>query len=123
MSVRKPEQWPSQFEEKMNAGDLDGVIALYEPVAAFVRESKEVIVGHPGMRAVLADLIAKKPRFANQVERFIVVDDIAMLYTNFTMTTGPVGNGQEVKSRAIEVLRRQPDGLWRLLIGDPNGRK
>jgi ketosteroid isomerase-like protein len=82
-----------------------------------------VIVGHPGMRAVLADLIAKKPRFANQVERFIVVDDIAMLYTNFTMTTGPVGNGQEVKSRAIEVLRRQPDGLWRLLIGDPNGRK
>jgi ketosteroid isomerase-like protein len=75
------------------------------------------------MRAVLANLIAKKPRFASQVERFVVVDDIAMLYTNFTMTTGPVGNGQEVKSRAIEVLRRQPDGLWRLLIGDPNGRK
>jgi hypothetical protein len=48
MSVRKPEQWPSQFEEKMNAGDLDGVIARYEPVAAFVRDSKEVRVGTLG---------------------------------------------------------------------------
>jgi hypothetical protein len=34
MSVRKPEQWPGQFEEKVNAGGRNGAIALYEPVAA-----------------------------------------------------------------------------------------
>jgi ketosteroid isomerase-like protein len=123
MSVRNPEQWPSQFEEKMNAGGRDGVIALCEPVAAFVRDSKEVRVGHSDIRAVLADLIAKKPRFASQVERLVVVDDIAMLYTNFTMAMGPAGNGQEVKSRAIEIFRRQRDGSWKLMVGDPNARK
>jgi uncharacterized protein (TIGR02246 family) len=123
MPVRKPEEWPSQFEEKMNAGDLDRVIRLYEPVAAFIRESKEVIVGHEGIRAVLADLIANKPRFASQVERFVVVDDIAMLYTNFTVMMGPAAKAQEAKSRAIEILRRQHDGSWKLIVGDPNGRK
>jgi ketosteroid isomerase-like protein len=123
MSVRKPEEWPGQFEEKVNAGDLEGALALYEPVAAFVRDSEEVVVGQSGMRAVLADLIAKKPRCASRVERFVVADDIAMLYTDFTMTMGPAENAREVKSRAIEVLRRQPDGSWKLRIGDPNGRK
>jgi hypothetical protein len=31
----------------------------------------------------------------------------------------PAGAGH---SRAIEVLRRQPDGTWLLLVGDPDGR-
>jgi hypothetical protein len=80
----------------VNAGDLNRAIALYGPVAAFVRYSNEVIVGHAGMRAVLRDLIAKKPRFASQVERFVVVDDIAMLYTNFTVMMGPAQRAKEV---------------------------
>lgn len=123
MSVRKPEEWPSQFEEKVHAGDLEGVMILYEPVAAFVRDSKEVIVRHEGVRAVLAGLIAKKPRFKSQVQQFVVVDDIAVLYTNFTVTMGPAEKAQVVKSRAIEILRRQHDSSWKLIVGDPDGRK
>jgi hypothetical protein len=29
----------------------------------------------------------------------------------------------EICHWAIEVLRRQPDGTWKLIVGDPNGRK
>jgi len=48
---------------------------------------------------------------------------LALLYTDFDGTTVD-GSGKtiELRSRAIEVLRRQTDGTWKLIIGDPNAR-
>jgi ketosteroid isomerase-like protein len=33
------------------------------------------------------------------------------------------GKTVAVHHKAIEVLRRQPDGAWKLIVGDPNGRE
>ena len=33
------------------------------------------------------------------------------------------GKTLPVQSRAVEVLRRQLDGSWKLIMGDPNGRE
>lgn len=121
MAARKPEEWPSVFDQKMNAGDLEGMIALYEPGAAFVRDSSELIVGRDNIRNVLADLVRRRPKFESKVERSVIVDDIAVLYTNFTVTSGE--SAEAVKFRAIEVLKRQKDGSWKLIVGDPNGRR
>jgi hypothetical protein len=33
------------------------------------------------------------------------------------------GKTVEARFKAIEVLRRQPDGAWTLIVGDPNGRE
>src|SRR5262245_38994830 len=124
MSVDKPEQWPSVFDQKLNAGDLEGMVALYEPEAAFVRDTSDLVVGRENIRNVLAQLVSKKPKFESKVERCVIVDDIALLYTNFTATMQHGGEVPgELKFRAIEVLRRQKDGSWRLIVGDPNGRK
>ena len=32
------------------------------------------------------------------------------------------GKRADIHHRAIEVLRRQPDGRWKLIVGDPNAR-
>jgi ketosteroid isomerase-like protein len=48
----------------------------------------------------------------------------ALLYTDFQGTAAdPSGKTIEVRYKAIEVLRRQPDGGWKLIVGDPNGRE
>jgi hypothetical protein len=60
MLPHKPEQWPSLFEECLNAGDLDAAVALCEPGASFVPKSGEPIIGHDGIRLMLSDLIARK---------------------------------------------------------------
>jgi len=123
MSVQQAEEWPSVFSQNVNAGNLEGALALYEPGAAFVRDSGEVIFGHEQFRPILAALISKQPRFESKVERSVVVGDTAILYTNFKVTIGDTaGKPTEMKSRAIEVLRRQADGTWKLIVGDPNGR-
>jgi uncharacterized protein (TIGR02246 family) len=123
MSPHKPEDWPRVFEQHLNTGDLDAVMALYEPEARFVAQSGETIVGRDRIREVLAGLIQSKTQLQSRVMRAVTVDDVAQLYTDFHgTTTDASGKTIEMRTKAIEVLRRQPDGTWKLIVGDPNGR-
>jgi hypothetical protein len=48
---------------------------------------------------------------------------VALLYTDWVVrAVDPSGKADEALHRAIEVLRRQPDRTWKLIVGDPNGR-
>jgi uncharacterized protein (TIGR02246 family) len=122
--VLKPEDWSAAFAERLNAGDLDGVAALYDPDARFVPPTGgETLVGRDRIRPVLAGLIAAKTHLRSRVVQTVVVDDVAILYSDFEGTTVEAsGKTVEIKSKAIEVLRRHPDAGWRLIVGDPNGR-
>jgi uncharacterized protein (TIGR02246 family) len=124
MPSSKPEDWPSQFSQHLDAGDLEAILALYEPEARFVPRSGETIVGRERIRDVLAGLIRSGTKLQGRVIQAVSVDDIAILYTDFEGTTVDAsGNTVDLRSKAIEVLRRQPDGTWQLIIGDPNGRE
>jgi uncharacterized protein (TIGR02246 family) len=120
----KPEDWPRVFEQHLNSGDLNAVMTLYEPEARFVTNSGETLVARDAIRKVLADLIEAKTHFQSRVLRAETIRDIAQLYTDFegTMLDGS-GKTVPARNRAIEVLRRQPDGSWKLIIGDPNARE
>ena len=124
ISPHKPEDWSRQFVEHFNAGDLDAVMSLYEPEARFVTGSGETLVGRDAIRKVLGDLIEAKTQFQSRVVRTAIVGDIAQLYTDFEGTrVDDAGKTIPVRNKAIEVLRRQPDGSWKLIMGDPNGRE
>jgi len=110
--------------ETAHASDLDAVIALYDAEARFVTRSGETLVGRDAIREVLAGMIAAKTQFRSHVVRAVTVGDIAQLYTDFEGTmVDSSGNTVSVHSKAIEVLRRQPDSGWKLIMGDPNGRR
>jgi uncharacterized protein (TIGR02246 family) len=101
----KPEDWPRDFEQHLNGGDLDAVMALYEPEARFVTRSGETLVGRDAIREVLAGMIAAKTQFRSRVARAVTVGDIAQLYTDFEGTTvDSSGNTVSVHSKAIEVI-------------------
>jgi uncharacterized protein (TIGR02246 family) len=124
MLPHKPEDWPHVFEQHLNAGDLDTVMALYEAEARFVARSGDTLVGRNAIRKVLARMIEAKTQFQSRVVRAVTVGEIAQLYTDFDGTRiDESGNTVPIRNKAIEVLRRQPDGTWRLIVGDPNGRE
>jgi uncharacterized membrane protein len=60
ISPHKPEDWPRVFEQHFNAGDLDAVMALYDPEARFVTRSGEALVGREAIRKVLGSMIKAK---------------------------------------------------------------
>jgi uncharacterized protein (TIGR02246 family) len=124
MLADKPEVWPQVFEQHFNTGDLDAVMALYEPDASFVMRSGEALVGRTAIRKVLGGMIDAKTQMHSRVVKAVTVGDIAQLYTDFEGTTVD-GSGKTIAihHKAIEVLRRQPGGDWKLVMGDPNGRQ
>ena len=112
MAPQKPEDWPRQFEQHVNAGELDAALGLYDPEARFVSPGDGAVAGVDGVRQALAGLIGMGARLHGRVVRVITAGDVALLYTDWESTAGEA-------HKAIELLRRQPDGTWKLIVGDP----
>jgi hypothetical protein len=73
---------------------------------------------------VVGGLIEAKARLNSRVVKAVTVGDIAQLYTDFEGTMNDEsGKSVAIRNKAIEVLRRQPDSTWKLIVGDPNGRE
>jgi ketosteroid isomerase-like protein len=53
MAATTPEQIHRVFEERFNAGDLDGLMELYEPEAALIAQPGSVAHGSEQARAAL----------------------------------------------------------------------
>ena len=66
------------------------------------------------MKAELALLAGRRPRFVYDVKQVIETGEIALMHTEWT-----VSGTEPLTVYAIEVARRQPDNTWRWLIGDP----
>ena len=119
----KPEDWPACFTEQLNAGELDAVMDLYKPEARFVTRSGATLAGRDRICEPLAAMIRSKTKLHSRVIRAVTVGDIAQLYTDFEgIALDRSGQTIEARNKAIEVLRRQPDGTWKLIIGNPNAR-
>jgi uncharacterized protein (TIGR02246 family) len=114
MAARTPAEICALFQRAMADGDLDAVLSVYDAEAVFVRESGEVTRTRDQLRQELAPLVATRPRFAYVVQLVAEAGDTALMHTDWAVT-----EPQPLQSRAIEVARRQADGTWRWLIGDP----
>ena len=111
------------FGERLNAGDLDGLVALYEPEGTLVRQDGSAAIGTAAIRAELAPLLEERPHITMNVVRVLTAgDDLAVLHNHYQVTgTGRDGKRTTLNGRAIEVVRRQRDGTWRFAVDDPNG--
>lgn len=124
MHPRTPEECDALFAQHVNAGDLDALVALYEPAATLVAAPGQTAVGHAAIRDALAGLIAAGVRITMHVIRVARAgDDLAVLYNDWSARgTGPDGAPVESTGKAFEVVRRQADGTWRFAIDDAYGR-
>jgi ketosteroid isomerase-like protein len=123
-SAHVPEDWPHAFTHHLKSGNVDGVLALYAANASMLNpQTGELVTGHADLRVVFERLVRSKSRLEGEVVKSITTGDVAVLYTDFQGTLpGADGKLVPVHQRAIEVLRRQPDGTWKLVFGDPAGR-
>ncbi len=124
MSARTAEDVHHLFTQFFLAGDLDGMVGLYEPdaVAVMVPQPGPVVRGHAAIREGLSELLAFKPQFELQIQKTLEIEDIAILYARWNFVgTDPDGNDVRVTGLTSDVVRRQPDGSWLLIIDNPVG--
>jgi ketosteroid isomerase-like protein len=112
------------YQSAFNRGDLDTLMALYEPEASLVLEPGQVAAGASAIRASLGGYLALKSRLEIDLEALTVVAgaDLALVSGPWTLSgTGPDGAPLTMSGRSADVLRRQPDGTWRWVIDAPFG--
>lgn len=105
----QPEELDRLFLQRARAGDVEGLVALYEPDAVLAAPGGQEVRGTAALRDFYERLLADPPTFptAATVNPPVRHGDIALTSTH-------------VDGRATaEIARRQPDGSWRWVADQP----
>jgi hypothetical protein len=107
---REPAHDPQDLEvllvTRQRAGDVEGMVALFEPYAVIDCGDGRLIAGTEAMRVFYAERLATGPKFEFGEQRpALISGDLAL-----TSTLLPDG------SVTSEVARRQADGTWLWVI-------
>ena len=122
MSARKPEDIHNLFAVAFNSGDVDSIMALYEPEATLIPQPGQVTRGHTAIRYALQQFLAFKGTM--QVRSVFVIHGpgVALMRGQWKLTgTGPDGKPIEMIGQSVEVARQQSSGDWLLAVDHPFG--
>lgn len=122
MVTGNPVELDRLFEQFLNAGNIDALVALYEPGAALMPSPGKVVTGTAAIREALAGFLAAKPTITTSGKLVAQTGDIAMLANRWTLAlTGPDGKPTTMSGNAVEIARRQPGGQWLFAMDMPFG--
>ncbi|MCH7844459.1 MAG: SgcJ/EcaC family oxidoreductase [Acidobacteria bacterium] len=122
MPATSPEQLHRLFEEAFNAGDLDALLALYEPDAALIPEPGVVVHGVDQIGPALKGFLDVGGKMKLDTKEVVIVGDLAYLMNRWSLTaTNEDGSPLEMGAVTAEVARRQADGSWLYVIDNAVG--
>ena len=117
-----PEEVLNSVTEGINAGDLDSLMTLYEPLACFASQPGQLAKSPDGMRESLRGFIDMNGKLDLKVKRVLRASDLALVTTERSFSgTGSNGKRVDMTAKSADVLRQQPDGTWRFVIDNPWG--
>lgn len=115
-----PETVHELFAKYVNEDNIEGLAALFEPHAVIIDRDGTIIKGIKAVRDYLEMLLSFRPRLVSTVVHIIDMGEVAILVSKWTMT-GSTADGCEITDggRTYDVIRRQPDGTWRIVAQNP----
>jgi ketosteroid isomerase-like protein len=119
IQIKDPEDGPKIAQDAFNAGDLDGLVGLYEAEALFILGPDQVASGSGAIRDMLGGLLTTTGRleFEYGHNSLHQVGDIALRTLKWKLKSNdPSDDSIILAGLAVIVLRRQSDGSWRLVI-------
>ena len=120
MPAYNPAEIHTLFRHAFNLGDVEALIALYEPNAVLVVDGKAV-TGRESIRKVLESFLARRGRMTLETRAVVESQQgLAVLYGGWVVEP-PRGMEAEIATRGLstEVVRKQPDGTWLFVIDNP----
>jgi uncharacterized protein (TIGR02246 family) len=120
MPAYNPAEIHTLFRHAFNLGDVEALIALYEPNAVLVVDGKELI-GRESIRKALESALVRRGRMALETRGVVESQQgLAVLHGGWVIEP-PTGMGAEIATRGLstEVVRKQPDGTWLFVIDNP----
>ena len=104
--MHKPAKEPNDLEKffvaRANAGDVEGLVALYESNAIMAYGHGEVAIGLNQIREFFVKFLTDRPQLDPSIQAE------ALCSGDFALTSSRLSNGDIT----AEVARRQSDGSW-----------
>ncbi len=112
------EKMTSSFEK----GDIDTVMQTYEVDQSIVFDPGQPVSDSATARQIFEQIRSVSPEFSYAGHEVIVQGDLAVHIAPWKMTgTDPEGRDVTGEGLSVAVLRRQPDGSWKMVIDNPHG--
>jgi uncharacterized protein (TIGR02246 family) len=122
VGVADPATLHEHFRQACNSGDLEALLALYEPQAIIRERTGELTIGSDAIREHLFKLLAMQPAMEILASKTVVAGELAQSSSHWRCdATAPDGTALQLEYRGSELARRQPDGSWRIVIDNPWG--
>ena len=122
MTPQTPEAVHRAWSEKFNAGDLNGLLDLYDPNALLMPQPGKTVQGHAAIREALTGFLGLKGTFALTFQTALQSGDTALIFSRWTLSGGQSPDGPvSLAGQTSDVVRRQADGRWLIMIDNPYG--
>lgn len=122
MSANTPAELLSLLNESINAGDLQAIVACYDPEAVFVLPEDQggEARGREAIGAAYVQFLATKPTLTLNATVIVEARGVAIVLGDWTLEgTGPDANSASMSGKFRDIVRQQPDGTWLYLIDNP----
>lgn len=108
------------FERLSAAGDVDGLLELYEENAVYVASAESVLRGRDAIRGALQMMVDMGFETKLELVSLVEVGELALEKSRWT-TQIPAEDGTTTQTTGIStvILRRQPAGHWLIVVDNP----
>ena len=112
----------NELVEAINGAQLERAVAAYDNEAVLVVQPGRLARGSAEIRDALGGFIALKAVLRSEAQEVIEAGDIALYFGRWSLTgTDPAGHAVAMGGESADVLRRQPDGRWLIVLDNPWG--
>jgi len=120
--MNTPHDTIEHLVQAINRGDANAAATLYEKEAVMVAQPGALAAGASALRQALAGFIALKPTLTMEAREVVQTGDLALYLSRWNLRgTGPDGKEVRMNGSSTDVLRRQSDGRWLIVIDNPWG--
>ncbi|CAO5184032.1 SgcJ/EcaC family oxidoreductase [Frankia sp. AiPs1] len=112
-----PARLPFAYQDALNAGDADAVLALFHQDATMRTFNGEVLTDREALRAEAVQSIAAQARLTNKPRSTLIGGDTALIIVDWNLgATLPDGTRISPTGTTTAVARRPADGSWRFAV-------
>lgn len=96
-----------------NSGDLNTVMNMYDASGVFVADPENPVRGKEKFESAVKNILAIKGKMEIKTVYCLEAGDVAVGRSEWSIKDGDT---TRVAAKGIELLKRQPDGTWKVLI-------
>lgn len=109
----KAEDVHSLLAAAYNTGDLDTVLSIYDVNGIIVADPANPVSGKEKFTAAVKDILSIKGKMEIKTVYCLQTGDVAVGRSEWSIKDG---SETKVSAKGVEVMKRQPDGTWKVVI-------